>query len=197
MRKPGHGWYEDSSQRREGSLLWKITRSAALLLIVGGGLTWGLPTVIEAIGKSTEIASKTGPGIDSPAQQAPNDDGGYELVIPAGPNGHFMLGAQVNGVDIEFMVDTGASTVVLSAADAASLDLNLDLLEFNQTFETANGKVRGAAVILREMRIEDLEFEGVNSTVIDVEMSRSLLGMSFLSRLDSYEVVGNQLILRW
>ncbi len=120
-----------------------------------------------------------------------------ELIVRAGPNGHFMVDAVVDGVEIRFLVDTGASSVVLTANDAERLGYRLDGLEYSDRYQTANGEILGAPVILPELRIGDLEIEDVRSSVIRAPLSTSLLGMTFLSRLESFEVRDEGLILRW
>jgi aspartyl protease family protein len=119
------------------------------------------------------------------------------LVIPVGRNGHFTVAAEVDGVEILFLVDTGASQVILTAEDAERLGYGVDDLEYSARFQTANGTIRGAPLLLPNLRIEDLEIEDVHASVIQAPMPASLLGMSFLSRLDSFEVGDEGLILRW
>ncbi len=125
------------------------------------------------------------------------DSYGQEMVLEAGRNGHFTLEAEIDGTSIDFMVDTGATTVVLSPQDAARVGLDPDHLDFDAVFETGNGHTPVALVTLRELRIGDLELDDVRAAVIPKPMSMSLLGMSALERLDGYEVDGDRMILRW
>ena len=122
-----------------------------------------------------------------------------EIEIKMAPNGHFLLQAMVNGKAIKFMVDTGATHVVLRPEDAKKLGFNKGQLEFSQRANTAGGIVRTAPVVLDEIKIGQLTISdvvaGVNKKSAGI--GTSLLGMSFLGRLRSYEVVGNRLILRW
>ena len=118
----------------------------------------------------------------------------HTLVYRAGPLGHVVLTASVNGAPVRFLVDTGASTVALSAADARAVGINPSALVFDRTTTTANGVVRVAPVLLREIRIEQLSVENVPA-VVDANLSGSLLGMSFLSRLKSFEMREGALIL--
>jgi aspartyl protease family protein len=119
------------------------------------------------------------------------------MVIGPGRNGHFMVTAEIADVEIRFLVDTGASQVILTTEDAERLGHDLDSLEFSDRFQTANGTIRGARLVLAELRIGDLEIAEVRASVIRAPMTASLLGMSFLSRLDGYEVGEEGLILRW
>lgn len=120
-----------------------------------------------------------------------------ELVIPAGPHGHFMVEAVVDGTPLEFMVDTGASDVVLSPADARRIGLRPENLRFTRRFRTANGEVAGAPVVLRELRLGQQSAYDVEASVHGAPLPVSLLGMSFLGRLRGYEVDDGRLILRW
>jgi aspartyl protease family protein len=120
----------------------------------------------------------------------------HTLVYRAGPLGHVVLTASVNGAPVRFLLDTGASTVALSAADARAVGINLGELAFDRTTTTANGLVRVAPIILREIRIEQLSVENVPA-VVDANLTGSLLGMSFLSRLKSFEMREGALTFRW
>ena len=120
-----------------------------------------------------------------------------QLVLRAGDNGHFTVQATVDGTPITFMVDTGATTVVLTPDDASRLGLNPDTLAFNAVFETGNGRTPVALITLDRLSIGSLDLYDVPAAVITKPMSMSLLGMSALEQLDGYEVDGDQMILRW
>ncbi|MEQ8228627.1 MAG: TIGR02281 family clan AA aspartic protease [Rhodospirillales bacterium] len=120
---------------------------------------------------------------------------GGSVTIRAGDHGHFVAEARVNGVAIRFLVDTGASEVVLSPRDAERLGFDLDKLAFNRTYQTANGTVTGAPVRLEEIRIGSITVKDVRASVNGAEMKRSLLGMSYLGRLGGYRVEDDRLTL--
>ncbi|MBV8089889.1 MAG: TIGR02281 family clan AA aspartic protease [Alphaproteobacteria bacterium] len=120
----------------------------------------------------------------------------HTLVYRVGPLGHVVLTASVNGAPIRFLVDTGASTVVLSNADARTAGINPDALVYNKTTTTANGVVRVAPVVLHEIRIQQLSVENVPA-VVDPNLNGSLLGMSFLSRLKSFQMREGELTFSW
>ena len=124
-------------------------------------------------------------------------DADLEYVIQAGAGGHFLIEAVVNGAPVDFLVDTGASEIVLTLADAERMGLQPETLRFTQRFATANGEVRGAPVILREIRIGQFSLFDVPASVNEAPLRVSLLGMSFLKRLNGYEVDDGRLILRW
>ena len=116
--------------------------------------------------------------------------------IRAGSHGHFVLEAEVDGIAIRFLVDTGASDVLLSPSDALRLGHRLENLTFNKFYRTANGLVRGAPVKIRRVVIGPISKTRVSASVNGAEMEQSLLGMSFLNRLSGYEVRGGLLILK-
>jgi aspartyl protease family protein len=131
------------------------------------------------------------------ARTGRGDGGDREQIIEAGPHGHFLVEAVVDGVPLDFLVDTGASHVVLSLQDARRLGFTPDRLRFTQKFQSANGTVRAAPVELRELRIGQLRLFGLEASVNGGPLPISLLGMSFLQRLTSYEVARGRLVLRW
>jgi clan AA aspartic protease (TIGR02281 family) len=123
--------------------------------------------------------------------------GDLEYVVEAGPGGHYLVEALVNGAPVTFLVDTGASDIVLTLDDARRSGLEPRALPFTQRFSTANGEVRGAPVVLREIRIGQLYLYDVSASVNEAPLEISLLGMSFLEQLSGYQVERGRLILRW
>lgn len=111
-------------------------------------------------------------------------------------DGHFHVEALVDGSRLRFIVDTGASNVVLTPSDARRLGYDPDGLDYSLVTETAGGSGRGAPITLREVSVGDITLAGVSAMVIQVEMTESLLGMSFLSRLSGFEFSGDKLTLR-
>ena len=123
--------------------------------------------------------------------------GWNEVVVDADWSGHFLLDAAVNGTPVRFLVDTGASAVVLSPDDARRVGLDPRRLDFSQRFHTANGVVRAAPVTLREVRLGQFPVYDVPASVNEAPLGVSLLGMTFLKRLRGYEVRNDRLVLRW
>ncbi|MCP4329871.1 MAG: TIGR02281 family clan AA aspartic protease [Alphaproteobacteria bacterium] len=120
-----------------------------------------------------------------------------EIRIDAHQSGHFLVDVAVNGVELPFMVDTGASLVTLSKQDAERAGIETAWLDYTERMQTANGIIRAAPVELDELRIGDLELRDVKATINESPMGISLLGLSFLERLDGYEVRNETLLLRW
>lgn len=110
-------------------------------------------------------------------------------------DGHFHIIALVNNVDVEFMVDTGATDVVLTQRDAERIGLDPETLNYTQRAMTANGTVRGAPVMLDRFEFAGIEDLRVRATVNEGDLRVSLLGMSFLSRFTRIAIEGDRLIL--
>lgn len=197
MHENDNRWDDGPSDTPGGGMLWQILRNMSALLIVCLLLVAGVAWMDDGAEPGrTPVTAQESRAV--PQDQAVREtDDGNEFVVSTRQGGHFLVNAEVNGVDIEFLVDTGASTVILTAADARELGFEVEYLEFTERFQTANGVIEGAPVTLRELSIGDLELDEVRSTVVRSKMSKSLLGMTFLNRLDSYEVKDGRLILRW
>ncbi len=148
-----------------------------------------------------ERASASPAAPSSIASNAPDAtsarDDAWQYVVEAGPHGHFSIEAEINGVPVTFLVDTGATEIVLTLADARRLGFDPQRLEFSQRFRTANGDVRGAPVRLRELRIGQFSLYDLDASVNSAPLPVSLLGMSFLDRLHGYRVEDRRLILEW
>lgn len=128
-----------------------------------------------------------------PAQgQVIGQDG---VAFQAGDDGHFHVEAMVNGERVLFLVDTGASDVVLTQDDARRLGLDPQSLSYSQAYQTANGVGYGASVRLDSIEVGPIRVTDVAASVNQAPMDRSLLGMTFLRRLSAYEVRGDSLTL--
>lgn len=119
------------------------------------------------------------------------------LVVPQGEDGHYVVDGLVNGQRVRFMVDTGATETVLSPADARRLGIPVDTLTYGYESETANGKGYSAAYDAASLEVGAIRLEGFRVMVNKAPMSGSLLGMSFLNRLEAFEFRDRQLILKW
>ncbi|MEN3951386.1 TIGR02281 family clan AA aspartic protease [Iodidimonas sp. SYSU 1G8] len=123
-------------------------------------------------------------------------DGTREVTLFAQSDGHFYAQVEVEGKEILFMVDTGASDIALSRKDADRLGLSPSEREFTRIYQTANGTMRGAPVTLDSVAIGPIDVRNVAASVAEGDMGVSLLGMSFLNRLSGYQVTGDRLTLR-
>jgi len=116
--------------------------------------------------------------------------------IPRGPNGEFDIHAKINGVTAPMVIDTGATSVVLTYETAKAIGLPLELLDFDVELETAGGHTKAARLTLDRLAIGHLVERSVPALVVQHgQMKTNLLGMSFLNRLQSWEVRGERLVL--
>jgi aspartyl protease family protein len=118
------------------------------------------------------------------------------LSLRARPDGHVLVKAFVDGVEIPFIVDTGATLVSLTQADAQRIGV-AGGLSYSIAMSTANGTAKAAPVMLQKIRIGELEVDDVNGAVMQAPGGVSLLGQSFLARLQSYEMRDGLLTLTW
>ncbi len=123
--------------------------------------------------------------------------GDGRLEVPIARDGHAYLTAQVNGVPVRFVVDTGASLVALGRADARKVGLDPDRLAYFGIAQTANGRVQTAPVTLDSVSIGGFTSRKVAGVVIDGDVGTSLLGMEFLRRFGRVSFEGGRLILEW
>lgn len=135
-----------------------------------------------------------------PAAAARTGDQGAALVntltLRARSDGHVLLDAEVNGVPIRFIVDTGATWVSLTRRDAVRAGV-AGGLSYSAPMTTANGTAKAAPVTLHEVRIGQLDVDEVAAMVLPEEAGISLLGQSFLNRLQGYEMRDGALTLTW
>jgi len=116
--------------------------------------------------------------------------------IPRGQTGEFALRAKINGVNAPMVIDTGATSVVLTWETAKAAGLPLELLEYDVDVETAGGHTRAARLTLDRLAIGKLVERSVPALVVPHgQMKTNLLGMSFLDRLESWEVHPDKLML--
>ncbi|KGB82936.1 MAG: TIGR02281 family clan AA aspartic protease [Pseudomonadota bacterium] len=151
---------------------------------------WGLifVGVIAAVGLWSDIRTTV-----MPRQSVFSEQGRIE--VPRAPDGHFYLTVAVNGTPLQFVVDTGASQVVLTPEDARRVGIDPTGLAFSSEARTANGVVQTAPVRLNEVQLGPLEDRNVRAWVNSGEMDMSLLGMSYLQRFEKMEITRDLLVL--
>jgi aspartyl protease family protein len=122
---------------------------------------------------------------------------GGAVEISRGRGGEFQVGTQVNGANIPMVLDTGASAVVLTHEAAKAAGLPLEVLNYSTNVDTANGRTRAASVTLDRVSVGSIVERAVPALIAQPgQLRTSLLGMSFLSRLERWEVRGDRLVLR-
>lgn len=194
---------------------------AALLIFIGSSLagsyrgragqaardvlSWALVTVLlvggysfreELLGLGHRVAGELLPP-GTALRGEPQVVGERSVRIRKRSDGHFMVKTEAEGVAMSMLVDTGASTVVLKPADAQRLGINVERLRYGVPVQTANGTTYAASVRLRKLAIGNIVLEDVDALVAKPgTLKDNLLGMSFLSRLRSYEFTSEYLTLR-
>lgn len=177
----------------------------ALLCAVGGYFLWGqrgrmgqmmkylavwgfiFLGALVAVGLWSDISSSIAP------RQSVMQTGA--IAVPRASDGHFYLVLEVNGVPTRFVVDTGATSIVLSEADAARAGVPIDDLIFSGRADTANGRVNTAPTRIATLSLSGIVDENVRAVVNGGEMSGSLLGMAYLNRFSRLEIANGTLIL--
>jgi aspartyl protease family protein len=176
---------------------WRVAlRHAAIWTALGLGLITVYTYREEARIMTSRIASEV-----LPPGQAVNSGTGaageVSVRLRKRPDGHFIARVDVQGTTLGFLVDTGASTVVLKPGDAEKAGIDVSALAFTVAVETANGTTFAAPVRLRSVAIGPIELNDVEALVAKPgNLKENLLGMSFLKRLRSYEASGDFLTLR-
>lgn len=123
--------------------------------------------------------------------------GDHELEIPQDDQGAFEVIGRVDGQPVRFLIDTGASDTVLSPADARRLGIDPGKLRYDEEAETANGRGYAAPYVVRRLEVGPIALENFRVAINQAPMNGSLLGLSFLNRLASFEIHGRKLFLKW
>ena len=118
------------------------------------------------------------------------------VMVEKSEDGGFYVMGEVDGTKVRFAIDTGATDIVLSPDDARSIGIDPSALKYSAPRETANGVGFSAQVVVSNLIVGPVRLTNVPVTVNQQPMSASLLGMSFLRRLDTFEIKGDQLFLK-
>jgi aspartyl protease family protein len=168
------------SQALEAALLWVVV---ALLLLLGYTYRFELRDV------SDRVLAELIPGRAAVR--------GNSVELGRARGGDFAVTAQLNGARVPMVLDTGASAVVLTHDAAKAAGLPLEVLTYTVNVDTANGRTRAAAVTLDKLAIGNIVERDVPALITQPgQLRTSLLGMSFLNRLESWQVRGDRLVLR-
>jgi aspartyl protease family protein len=168
------------AQAIEALLFWVVV---GLVLVVGYSYRFELRDVAD------RVIAELVPGYAAGR--------GRDVEIVRGRGGDFAVAAHINGARIPMVLDSGASSVVLTQEAAKAAGLPLDMLNYSVNVDTANGRTRAAPVTLDRLAVGGLTERAVPALVAQAgELKHNLLGMSFLNRLDSWEVRGDTLRLR-
>ncbi len=174
---------------RAGDAIQAIVAWLAIFTFLGVVYTYRFE--FEAVGR--RLAANLIPGM---ATQGVT--GTREVTVPRGPGGTYVVRVEVNGArSVPMLVDTGATALVLSDADARRAGIQVDRLAFNVPVSTANGQAMAASVMLDKVSVGPIMARQVRALVSQPgALSSSLLGHTFLDRLEGYEVRGGVMVLR-
>lgn len=174
-----------------GQRVGEVARNALAWLLIALGLV----TIYAYKDELQQIAYDVG-GTLIPGLAVPDASGGT-ITINRGLGGHFEVPAVADGTTVRMLVDTGASSVVLTAQDAERLGYALNDLDFDRPVSTANGMSFVAPITIESLMVGDIEVTNVRAAIARPDaLDSSLLGLTFLDRLTAYEFRGGQLILR-
>jgi aspartyl protease family protein len=164
-------------------------RHLAIWLLIFAGLTAVLTFKDDAQRIGKRIL-----GGAAPAAGVEMEDGAIRFTRDV--DGHFTIRAEVNGQRVMFLLDTGATDIVLSPQDAERIGIAPAQLTFNRMVQTANGMGWAASVELTSVVVGPIAIGPMRASVNKASMDRSLLGMEFLNRLSRWRVEGDQLYLQ-
>lgn len=171
---------EKLSQALEATMFWAVV---GLLLVVGYSYRFELREAADRV-----IAELI------PGHVARH---GRDVEVVRGRAGDFTVGAHINGAKIAMVLDSGATSVVLTQEAARAAGLPIEVLNYAVNIDTANGRTRAAAVTLDRLAVGSLIERSVPALVVQHgQLKNNLLGMSFLNRLESWEVRGDRLRMR-
>ena len=162
------------------SNMGKMVQQAAIWVLIFVG-------VIGAYGLWDDISRNNNPRQAMVAQST--------IAVPRSFDGHYHLVLTINDTPVEFIVDTGASQVVLSQRDAARAGIDPATLNYTGSARTANGIVRTAPVVLDQVGLEGVVDRRVPAVVNGGAMDVSLLGMTYLGLYDRIEITNDELVL--
>jgi len=150
----------------------------------------------------SQVASAVAPvstPVQAPAAVAAHDEQyaspGRSARIKKASDGHFWADAQVNRRKVRFLVDTGATAVALSPEDARRLGFPPGRLDYGHTVMTAGGEARAARITLESIDVDGVKVENVEAFVIEKGLDTSLLGMTYLGRLEKFQATRTALVL--
>lgn len=169
-------------------------RAATNQLIIWGGIFLAI-IVGYAFRFELDYAAQRVTAVLIPSHNWVNEEG--QIVIARSSDGHFYTNAMVNGLNIKFMIDTGASDIALTKKDAQRLKIDVAKLKFTRSYSTANGSSLAAPVKLRQVQIGSKIFANVSGHVGSGELDVSLFGMSVISRFKGFKIDKDLLTLSY
>jgi len=118
-----------------------------------------------------------------------------KLILNIAQDGHYYLNVKIRNQEVRFMIDTGASDMVIDEKIALKLGFDLRNINYNKIFQTANGQSYGASIYFDEVDVSGVKFYNVQASITNSDLVIPLLGMSFLQKFYKYEFFRDKLIL--
>lgn len=176
-----------------------IVATAAICAVLAGEALLNAPEISRAAlawvqpsqANAAERPDTGGTGRDG----AVSPDRKSSAYISKGRDGHYWAWANIDGHPVRVLVDTGATTVALTPDDARRAGVDLEMLVYNRDVNTAQGVTQAAAVVLDHVSVAGAEIDHVQALVVPHGLSASLLGMSYLGRLDGFEATQSGMLL--
>jgi len=168
-------------------LRYAVIALMTAIMAVGTTQAFGALDAMRAGGKGSAMVAQ-GPASADPLSQPAS--------VSKSADGHYWAEADVDGHQVRFLVDTGATTVALTAEDARRLGFTPGDLKYDYSIKTANGDARVATVKLASISIAGAKVSNVDAVVMENGLETSLLGMTYLGRLSRFEATPSALILR-
>ena len=170
-------------------------KHASILFVVAAGAAfgWFAPDMSDGAKPDGASAENETDAQLAVVQQASWNAG--EEVLPRAGDGHFYADVVVDGISAQMLVDTGASMVALTAEDAEAMGVEWNESDVRPVARGASGPVYGVGVTLERVQLGQLEAQNVEAVVVPQGLGISLLGQSFLSKIDRVEMVDDKMVL--
>jgi aspartyl protease family protein len=168
-----------------------MEKSFIFVILLGAAIGLMLPTHRSA----PAAAPAATHAVTAPAADDPDPSMAEETKLERAPNGHFYAEGNVNGQPVRLVVDTGATSVALSEADAQRIGVPFSPNEFTVIGSGASGPVRGEQVTLDRVEVGGKEVRDVRAVVLE-GLDVSLLGQTYLGRISSVQMSGDTMTLR-
>jgi aspartyl protease family protein len=167
------------------------------LLIIAAAVMLAAGLVAKNADKVLAMKPSSQAAVVQPVAEAQQISAGqHKMSLSSGRNGHFNVEARIDGRSLNFIVDTGASLVILRESDAAQVGIRPLPGDYNATVSTANGTIKAARATLNRIEVGDITVYDVSALVLpDEALSQNLLGVAFLAKLRRYEFADGRLLL--
>lgn len=170
-----------------------------LFVVLAAGAALTVPQLVER--SLEDAAQQPRPVVKTavPANQQRTSSASRRrgVVLDADARGHFQGTFRINGRKVVGLIDTGASVIAINRSTARKLGISVNARDFKYRVNTANGTVKAARAMLKRVEIQSIRIDKVEALVLDDKsLAGTLIGMSFLNKLDSYQVTDGEMVLK-